>query len=109
MEVSQASIDGMYSKMAQNGWDTFGRLKWSYCFMASQEHALELIFRKIADSKYLLESLEQADDEDGGWTMCVSMVEILPADKLFRRCDAFNDLADEYGALFDGWDVAQVA
>ncbi|PJI37093.1 hypothetical protein CTI14_68345, partial [Methylobacterium radiotolerans] len=45
---------------------------------ASQEHALELIFRKIADSKYLLESLEQADDEDGAGRCAVSKIEILP-------------------------------
>lgn len=109
METSQASIDGMYSKMAQNGWDTFGPLKWGYFFMASHEHALQLILHELADSKYQLESLNQAEGEDGGWTMLVSKVETLPADKLFRRCNAFNELADEYAALFDGWDVERVA
>ncbi len=109
METSQASIDGMYSKMAQNGWDTFGPLKWGYCFMAGWEEALKLIHGEIADSNYRLESLQQSEDEDGGWMMIVSKVETLPADKLYRRCMAFNELADAYGALFDGWDVERVA
>ena len=109
METSQASIDGMYSKMAQDGWDTFGPLKWGYFFMASSDHALKLIYAELADSKYQVESLHEAEGEDGGWTLFVSKVEILPADKLFRRCDAFNDLADAYGAIFDGWDVERVA
>lgn len=109
METSQASIDGMYSKMAQDGWDTFAPLKWGYYFMAGWEEALKLIHRELADSRYLLESIHQSEGEDGGWTMFVSKVETLPADKLFRRCMAFNELADEYGALFDGWDVERVA
>lgn len=55
-----------------------------------------------------MESVHQNEGEDGGWTLYVSKVEIPPSDRLFRRCAAFNELAESYGALFDGWDVEQV-
>ena len=103
METSQASIDGMYGRMAQDGWDTGAPLKWGFFFMAQAQDALKQVYGELAGHDYRVESVHQ--NEDGGWTLFVSKVEILPSDKLFRRCAAFNELAESYGALFDGWDV----
>lgn len=107
METSQASIDGMYGKMAQDGWDTSGPLKWGFFFVAPTEDALKLVYSELADHDYRVESVHQNEGEDGDWTLFVSKVEVLPSDKLFRRCTAFNELAEAYDAIFDGWDVEQ--
>lgn len=77
-----------------------------FFFFGKNEDDLKGVYSELIESDYLVESVHENDD--GNLTLCVSKVESLPADKLFRRCMAFNELAEAYGTFFDGWDVERV-
>jgi hypothetical protein len=106
MEPNQDSIDAMYAKMEDNGWNTAKPLKWGFFFFSKDEGNLKGIYAELMDHSYNVESVHQ--NEDGDYVLQVSKVEILPSDKLFRRCHAFNELAEAYDSLYDGWDVGEV-
>ncbi len=107
MEANQETINQTYSRMEQDGWDTKSPLKWGFFFISKEENHLKGIYSELADHHYEVEDVHQ--DEDADWVLQVSKVEALAADKLYRRCLAFNELAEAYQAYFDGWDVGKAA
>ncbi|MBC2656985.1 ribonuclease E inhibitor RraB [Pseudomonas sp. MSSRFD41] len=106
MEINNASIDATYSQMQHEGWDTSSPLKWGFFFIAKAEEELMGIYSELVDHDYVVQDVHQ--DDEGDWTLFVSKTEVLAADKLARRCGAFNELAEAYGAFFDGWDVERL-
>ena len=68
---------------------------------------LSCVLKELEGHNYQLERLEPTDD--GTWVLAVSKCETLAADKLHRRNQAFNELAEYCGAeLYDGWDVGPI-
>jgi Regulator of ribonuclease activity B len=68
---------------------------------------LHRVLQELEGYNYNLERLEESDD--GTWVLAVSKCEALAADKLHRRNQSFNELAEYCGAeLYDGWDVGPI-
>ena len=91
--------------MEMEGWDTTQSLKWGFFFFGKNEDYLKGIYSELADHNYKIEELFK--NEDGEWVLQVSKIEAMPSDKLFRRCIAFNELAETYNSYYDGWDVGK--
>ena len=103
MNWNEENIINIFAKMASDGWNTDKPLKWGFFFFSQDEENLKLIFSELSDYGYDIESLHQI--EDGNWVLQVSKTEILKSDKLHRRNIAFNELAEAYNSIYDGWDV----
>ena len=105
MLPNQQSVIDTFEKMQGDGWDTSKPLKWGFFFFGSIKDNLKGIFSELSDSDYSVESVHQTDDKQ--WVLQVSKVEALASDKLHRRNIAFNELAEAYDSLYDGWDVGK--
>lgn len=75
-----------------------------YFFFSEAEDKLLQVYAELVGHGYRLEDFER---RDSAWMLHVSKSEALPADKLYRRCLAFNTLAEACQADFDGWDVGK--
>ncbi len=107
MNVDQETIEQMYFRMEQDGWDTTTPLKWGFFFVSKDEENLKGVYSELVGHGYEVGNIDV--DEDGDWTLQVSKLEVLGSDKLCRKCIAFNDLAEAYESYFDGWDVGKAA
>ena len=104
MECNFERLVEMFALMNGDGLDTNQPLKWGFFFMDPAPEPLRCVFKELEGFDYNLERLEQCDD--GTWVLEVSKCEVLSAEKLHRRNQAFNELADYCGAeLYDGWDA----
>ena len=105
MISNEENVINMYGKMKHDGWDSSSPLKWGFFFVSDREDNLKSIYSELADHSYNVENIYQADEKK--WVLQVSKVETLAPDKLHRRNIAFNDLADAYESIYDGWDVGK--
>lgn len=80
-------------------------LKWGGSFFSNSEENLKDIYSELVDHDY--EVVEVHQNEDCKWVLQVCKTEVLAADKLYRRCVSFNELAESFDSYFDGWDVTQ--
>jgi hypothetical protein len=107
MQSNLNNIQTLFDKMAQDGFDTNGDLKWGFFFIHRQKEGLEKVFNELKDHGYKLEKLEQLDIKE--WMLYVTKIETLAAEKLHRRNIAFNELAEFCEVdLYDGWDVERL-
>lgn len=106
MKTSLESINEMYDKMSNNGWKINEKLKWGYFFFSKSETELKNIYSELVNHQYKIEEIFK--NENNYWVMQVFKIEILEPDKLFRRCVAFNELADCFNSFYDGWDVGKL-
>ncbi|MBO0360273.1 ribonuclease E inhibitor RraB [Hymenobacter sp. BT186] len=107
MIASLHSLHDIFSKMADEGWDTSLMLKWGFFFFDKDKDKLLSLFTELEGHAYQLEELHQASDAD--WVLHVSKLDVLTPEKLHRRNVAFNELADHCSVeLYDGWDVGQI-
>lgn len=83
--------------MERNGFDTSQPLKWGFFFMDPAVDPLQCVQKELEGHDYRLERLERTDDGKL-WVLAVSKCEVLAVDKLHRRNQAFNDLAQYCGA-----------
>ncbi|WP_343307863.1 ribonuclease E inhibitor RraB [Chitinophaga niabensis] len=96
----------LFEKIHKGGFDTSKELKWGFFFVNDNKEGLERVFDELKDHGYLMEKLESDDEE---WTLQVSKVDILTAEKLHKRNIAFNALAAHCNVdLYDGWDVEKL-
>lgn len=108
MECDFDHLLEMFALMDRDGLDTTQPLKWGFFFMDPAEEPLRCVLQELEGHNYQLERLELADDGKT-WVLAVSKCEVLAADKLHRRNQAFNELAEYCGAEFyDGWDVGPI-
>ena len=97
------SINNVFAKMDSNDWGITGDLKWGFFFFSSEKGYLDQIFLELKEHSYVVENIYQNENHE--WILQVSKIEVLEPEKLYRRCLAFNQLAETYNAYFDGWDV----
>lgn len=62
MEVNQDSINEMYSRMEENGWNTNFSLKWGFFFVGEAPEKLHQIYAELAPHSYRVENLHQSAD-----------------------------------------------
>ena len=106
MESNLEHLVEMFDKMKENGWDTSKPLKWGFFFMHSTLDPLKQVYAVLAEHKYKLESVHQADETT--FVIQVSKTEILTPLKLHARNQSFNQLAQELHIdTYDGWDVGK--
>ena len=105
MKPNKENLKCIFNRMESDGWDVTKSLKWGFFFFSKKEENLYKIFGELSDHKYNLESIHK--NEDNWWVMQVSKIEPLTYNKLHRRNIAFNELAEVYDSLYDGWDVAR--
>jgi regulator of ribonuclease activity B len=107
MECNFGRLLEMFDLMNRDGLNTGQPLKWGFFFMDSAVEPLRCVLQELEGHDYQLERLEAA--EDGTWVLAVSKCEVLNAEKLHRRNEAFNKLAEHCGAEdYDGWDVGRI-
>ncbi|MEL0631462.1 ribonuclease E inhibitor RraB [Pseudoalteromonas carrageenovora] len=99
------SINDIFAKMDSNGWDISGNLKWGFFFFSSEKGCLDKIFLELKEYSYLVENIHQIENHES--ILHASKIEVLEPEKLYRRCLAFNQLAEAYNAYFDGCDVGK--
>lgn len=87
-------------------FDLKSPLKWSFYFIDNDKMQLKRLYEELKDHDYKIEKLEKNDQNE--WVLKVSKVDILTADKLYRRNVAFNELAEFCDVqLYDGWEVEE--
>lgn len=107
METTLDNIEAIFKKMNNDGFATNDYLKWGYYFFDKSKAVLIGLFKELESHGYQLEGIDY--EHDNHFKMYVSKVEILSADKLYRRNIAFNELAAHFStAIYDGWDVERV-
>jgi len=107
MKVNLAQLQQIFNAMSKDGFDVNGALKWTFYFIDNDKARLEKVYNELKDYKYVMESVDQ--DENGDWTLKVSKIDILDAEKLYRRNLAFNELANYTQIkVYDGWDVERM-
>lgn len=107
MECDFDQLLEMFAQMSRDGLDTSQPLKWGFFFMDPDVEPLRCVLKELEGHDYQLERLESTDD--GIWVLAVSKCEVLAADKLHRRNQSFNELAEYCGAeVYDGWDVGPI-
>ena len=107
MVTSLESLQDVFNKMNNEGWNTNSMLKWGFFFFDKDQDKLLSLFTELENHTYQIEELHQTDDDD--WVLHVSKLDVLTPEKLHRRNIAFNELAAHCGVeLYDGWDVGQI-
>jgi Regulator of ribonuclease activity B len=97
----------MFKKMNDNGFNTSAPLKWGFYFVDADKGKLQSVFNELKDNNYLLEDIYLSDDNN--WTLHASKIDTLTPEKLHKRNNAFNELADYCNVeLYDGWDVEKI-
>ena len=97
----------MFKKMNDIGFNTSAPLKWGFYFVDADKGKLQSVFNVLKDNNYLLEDIYLSDDKN--WTLHVSKIDILTPEKLHKRNNAFNELADYCNVeLYDGWNVEKI-
>lgn len=107
MEANFENIEAVFLKMADEGWDTEGPLKWGFFFYSDCEDKLKGIFSELVDREYTIDYIRETENSE--WVLSVGKTEVLASDKLHRRNMAFNELSSAYDSYYDGWDVAKCA
>lgn len=106
MECNLQTIQNTFESMSQNGWDVAAALQWGFFFQSEKKENLDNVYEELERYEYRLVVLERRNG--AGWMMHVQKNEILAPEKLHRRNISFNDLAEKYSAIYDGWDVARI-
>jgi hypothetical protein len=106
MQVNFEQLQDIFSDMIKDGFDIKAPLKWSFYFVDNEKSQLEKLYDELKDHDYKIERLDQNDENE--WTLQVSKKEVLTPEKLHKRNIAFNELADYYVKLYDGWDVEKI-
>jgi len=106
MKPNKENINYIFSRMESDGWDINKPLKWGFFFFSNKKENLNKIFEELSDYKYKIESIHK--NEDNEWVMKVYKIESLVPDKLHRRNIAFNELAEAYDSIYDGWEVSKI-
>ena len=84
-------------------------MKWGFFFCDRSKNKLHVVLAELTESGYELEGIYQVENNDDYWTLNVTKIDILSAEKLHRRNLAFNDLAKHCEvAYYDGWDVERI-
>jgi hypothetical protein len=109
MTTNLHNITEVFKEMQSNDFDTNSPLKWGFYFVDPNKEKLETLFEELKDNNYILEDIYLSEENDKEWTLHVSKIEILTPDKLHKRNNAFNELAEYCEvALYDGWDVEKI-
>ena len=107
MQTDLQQIQDIFIKMAEDGFNTKGSLKWCFYFIDTSKDKLETLYKELTDHKYIIENFDQNGENE--WSLRVSKIESLTPEKLHKRNIAFNELADYYNIkLYDGWDVEKL-
>lgn len=105
MECNLENLINVFNKMSDDGWDINSPSKWGFFFFSNSKETSENIFKEMKDYNYVIEDLYQNDDV---WILHVSKTETLKPEKLHGRNIQFNELAEAYNSIYDGWDVSKV-
>jgi hypothetical protein len=103
-------IQTMFDRMNGGGFDTKSKLKWGFSFYNDDEKRLKEVYEDLKKQNYVFEFLDKEDNEDKEyqWHLYVTKVDILSVDQLHKRNISFEELANRYDVLYDGWDVERI-
>ena len=97
-----------FDKMKSNGFDVDAPLIWGFYFIDKNKKKLKALFDELKEKNYILIDIYKSEGGDE-WTLHASKIDILTPEKLHKRNNAFNDLADSCDVeLYDGWDVEKI-
>src|SRR5690349_3609559 len=107
MKSDLKRLEKTFENMRNDGFDTTKPLRWGFYFFDSNKSKLETLYMELKDSEYKLENINLMDDKE--WRLFVTKIDILTPEKLHRRNNAFNELAEHCSvSLYDGWDVEKL-
>jgi hypothetical protein len=107
MKSDFGKLEAIFQNMADDGFDTTKPLKWGFYFFDQHKSKLVQIYNELRDNNYVQEGIEQMDDKS--WRLFVTKIEVLNAEMLHKRNNAFNDLVSHFDAdLYDGWEVEKI-
>lgn len=109
MNSSIEKLIEAFDNMKSNGFDIDGPLNWGFYFVDKNKKNLKALFDELEEKNYILIDIYKIDGSDK-WTLHASKIDILTPEKLHKRNNAFNDLADFCDVeLYDGWDVEKIS
>jgi hypothetical protein len=96
-----------FDNMKSSGFDIYAPLNWGFYFVDKDKKKLEKLFNELKEKNYILIDIYKTDTDE--WTLHASKIDTLTPEKLHKRNNAFNDLADYCNVyLYDGWDVEKI-
>ncbi|MDX2045471.1 MAG: ribonuclease E inhibitor RraB [Chitinophagaceae bacterium] len=107
MNSNLERLEDVFKKMQTNSFNVEADLKWGFYFIDYQKEKLVKIFDELKENNYKIESLKLNDENL--WQLHVSKIDMLTPEKLHKRNEAFNELADFFEIFsYDGWDVEKI-
>ena len=107
MISSLDNLLAMFKKMNDSGFNTSAPLKWGFYFVDTDKGKLQSVFNELKDNNYFLDDIYLSDENN--WTLHASKIDTLTPEKLHKRNNAFNELADYCNVdRYDGWDVEKI-
>lgn len=108
MISSLDNLEIIFSKIQFDGFDSNFPLKWGFYFVDQSKDKLESVYDELKEKGYKQEGICKINGESK-WTLHASKIDILTPEKLHKRNQAFNNLADYCEIeLYDGWDVEKI-
>lgn len=94
----------VFKKLQIDGFNIKAPLTWSFFFFSEEKEGLQKVISELDTHNYVCR-IDIVEDEK--YRLIADKIEILTPEKLTRRQEAFKELADYCGVLYDGWEVTK--